>query len=177
MGLPGDAMFAFANCSRGKHLSEERFFSPQTPLSFQRLLLPLSRAASAAPMRQRSATACAVRDSGNKSLWKERGVWGERRTFPQKGVLSPQTVRKGEHCNSQQLQASPRLRKRQNFYVFAIGSVLASRKKPFFLKAQTACPLMFSTRKKPGFSVFSQVKSKGNVFGSFTTSFLWTELL
>ncbi len=79
---------------------------------FQRLLFPLSRAALAVSLWRRNTTACAVRDSGNKSLWKEKGVWGERRTFPQKGVLSPQTARKGEHCNSRIPNADSHVRER-----------------------------------------------------------------
>ncbi len=91
----------------GGHLSEERFFSPQAPF-FQRLLLPLSRAASAAPMRQRSFTACAVRDSGNKSLWKKGSSRGKEPFF--RKVFSPRTVRRGRHSHSRPPHVDPHLR-------------------------------------------------------------------
>ncbi len=64
MGWLEIAMYVSANCSRGKHLSEERFFSP------------------------------------------------------------PQTVRKGEHCNSRPPYAGPSLRERRHIHVCVIGGVL-----------------------------------------------------
>ncbi len=107
---------------------------------FQRLLLPLSRTAHAVTLCCRIGEADAARDSGNKSLWKEKGAWGERRTFPRKGVLSPQAVRKGEQCNSWLPHAGPHLRERHQIRVYIVDCVLGSLTGRWLFLFPACCP-------------------------------------